>query len=52
MIQPAGDEAADEELADVLAALESADGYTNWVHGLLVEHLGDRILEVGAGTAR
>jgi SAM-dependent methyltransferase len=47
--QPAGEEAADEELAEVLAALESADGYSDWVHGLLADHLGERILEVGAG---
>lgn len=40
---------ADEELASVLAALEGADNYTDWVTGLFVPYLGDRVLEVGAG---
>jgi 2-polyprenyl-3-methyl-5-hydroxy-6-metoxy-1,4-benzoquinol methylase len=40
---------ADLELAEVLDVLEGADQYADWVASLLVDHLGDRILEVGGG---
>ncbi|MEJ7582635.1 MAG: glycosyltransferase [Acidimicrobiales bacterium] len=50
---PAGEDVVDEELSNSLAALEEADAYSDWVHGLLAEHLdghlGGQILEVGAG---
>lgn len=42
-------EEADEKLAETLDTLESARNYADWVHDLLVPHLGPRVLEVGAG---
>jgi SAM-dependent methyltransferase len=46
---PAKSEDVDAELAGTLTALENADAYADWVHTLVADHLGERILEVGAG---
>ena len=41
--------AADEELAGTLESLNGAGNYANWIFGLIEPHLGDEVLEVGAG---
>jgi 2-polyprenyl-3-methyl-5-hydroxy-6-metoxy-1,4-benzoquinol methylase len=48
-VSPAAFEDADSELSDVLASLESADNYTDWIYALIDGHLGSRVLEIGAG---
>lgn len=48
-LSPAAFEDADSELSDVLASLEDADNYTDWIYTLIEPHLGDQILEIGAG---
>ena len=40
---------ADDELAESLDNLQTADNYANWIVDLLEPHLGDKVLEVGAG---
>lgn len=42
-------DAADSKLAETLETLESARNYADWLHELLTPHLGERVLEVGAG---
>jgi 2-polyprenyl-3-methyl-5-hydroxy-6-metoxy-1,4-benzoquinol methylase len=46
---PASFEDADSELSEVLASLENADNYTEWIYTLIKDHLGRRVLEIGAG---
>jgi SAM-dependent methyltransferase len=41
--------AADEELAGTLENLDGAGNYANWIFELIEPHLGDEVLEVGAG---
>ncbi len=41
--------AAEVELADTLDSLGEADNYSDWIVSLIEPHLGDRVLEVGAG---
>jgi 2-polyprenyl-3-methyl-5-hydroxy-6-metoxy-1,4-benzoquinol methylase len=48
-VSPAAFEDADSELSDVLASLESADNYTDWIYALIDGHLGSRVLEIGSG---
>jgi SAM-dependent methyltransferase len=42
-------EEADTELADTLANLEGAANYADWIMALAEPHLGEHVLEVGAG---
>lgn len=46
---PAPFDEADRGLRDVLAALEGAEHYTDWLWSLVRPHLRGRVLEVGAG---
>ena len=46
---PASFAEADAELVATLDSLDGARRYTEWIFGLVEPHLGDRILEVGAG---
>ena len=46
---PASFDAADEDLGDVLDALEQAKNYSAWILDLIGPHVSGRILEVGAG---
>lgn len=41
--------AADEELAPTLDNLDGARNYADWIFELIEPHLGDEVLEVGAG---
>lgn len=41
--------AADEELAGTLDNLDGARNYAGWIFELIEPHLGDEVLEVGAG---
>jgi SAM-dependent methyltransferase len=41
--------AADAELASTLDNLDDADNYAGWIFELIEPHLGDEVLEVGAG---
>jgi len=41
--------AADEELATTLDSLDGARNYAEWILELIEPHLGDEVLEVGAG---
>jgi SAM-dependent methyltransferase len=41
--------AADEELAGTLESLDGAGNYAKWIFKLIEPHLGDQVLEVGAG---
>lgn len=41
--------AADEELATTLDSLDGAHNYAEWIFELIEPHLGDEVLEVGAG---
>jgi SAM-dependent methyltransferase len=41
--------AADAELEDTLDNLDGADNYAAWIFGQVEPHLGDDVLEVGAG---
>jgi SAM-dependent methyltransferase len=47
--RPATFEQADAGLTSVLADLEGAEQYTDWIISLFAPHLRGRILEVGAG---
>ncbi|MPY93811.1 MAG: glycosyltransferase [Acidimicrobiia bacterium] len=47
--EPQDFDGADDELADVLDTLEGASNYADWIVNLFVPHLGDQVLEVGAG---
>jgi 2-polyprenyl-3-methyl-5-hydroxy-6-metoxy-1,4-benzoquinol methylase len=40
---------ADAEMAPRLESLAHAYNYTSWIFGLVEPHLGDEVLEVGAG---
>lgn len=46
---PADISEADLELAQSLDSLDDAENYVQWIFGLLEPHLGQRVLEVGAG---
>jgi len=46
---PADFGAADAELAEALDNLDAAGNYAAWILGLVEPHLGDEVLEVGAG---
>jgi 2-polyprenyl-3-methyl-5-hydroxy-6-metoxy-1,4-benzoquinol methylase len=48
-IPPAEFDDADLELSDVLRSLEEAKNYTDWIYSLVEPHLGDEVLEIGAG---
>src|SRR5215471_5016387 len=48
-IPPAAFDDSDAELSSVLSTLEGADNYADWIYELVRPHLGDRVLEVGAG---
>jgi glycosyltransferase involved in cell wall biosynthesis/phospholipid N-methyltransferase len=48
-IPPAEFDDSDAELSDVLRTLEEADNYADWIYGLIEPHLGERVLEIGAG---
>jgi glycosyltransferase involved in cell wall biosynthesis len=48
-IPPAAFDDSDAELSSVLSVLEGADNYADWLYELIRAHLGDRVLEVGAG---
>jgi 2-polyprenyl-3-methyl-5-hydroxy-6-metoxy-1,4-benzoquinol methylase len=48
-IPPAAFDDSDAELSSVLSVLECADNYADWIFALIRPHLGDRVLEVGAG---
>ncbi len=45
----AGVAAADVELADTLDNLDGADNYADWILAQVEPHLGENVLEVGAG---
>ncbi|HEY7134339.1 MAG TPA: glycosyltransferase, partial [Acidimicrobiia bacterium] len=47
--EPAPFDDADVALAGVLDSLQDADNYADWIYDLLEPHLGQRVLEVGAG---
>lgn len=46
---PADFAEADGELAEALENLDDAVNYAAWIFGLLRPHLGERVLEIGAG---
>jgi 2-polyprenyl-3-methyl-5-hydroxy-6-metoxy-1,4-benzoquinol methylase len=46
---PAGFDAADAELATVLDSLGDARNYNKWIYDLCAPHLGEDVLEIGAG---
>jgi 2-polyprenyl-3-methyl-5-hydroxy-6-metoxy-1,4-benzoquinol methylase len=46
---PASTTVADTELATTLESLDEADNYADWIIELIAPHLGQNILEVGAG---
>jgi glycosyltransferase involved in cell wall biosynthesis len=48
-IPPAEFDDSDAELSDVLSTLEEADNYADWIYRLIQPHLGDHVLEIGAG---
>ena len=48
-IPPAEFDDSDAELSGVLASLEGADNYADWIYRLIRPHLGHDVLEVGAG---
>jgi 2-polyprenyl-3-methyl-5-hydroxy-6-metoxy-1,4-benzoquinol methylase len=48
-IPPAEFDDSDAELSDVLRTLEEADNYADWIYRLIEPHLGDDVLEIGAG---
>ena len=48
-IPPAEFDDSDAELSDVLATLEEADNYADWIYRLIKPHLGEDVLEIGAG---
>jgi glycosyltransferase involved in cell wall biosynthesis len=48
-IAPAEFDDADAELSDVLRTLEEADNYADWIYDLVQPHLGEHVLEIGAG---
>ncbi len=48
-IPPAEFDDSDAELSDVLRTLEEADNYADWIYRLIRPHLGEHVLEIGAG---
>ena len=40
---------SDAALSEVLASLEEADHYADWIYDLIAPYLGSRVLEIGAG---
>lgn len=48
-IPPAEFDDSDAELSDVLATLEEADNYADWIYRLIRPYLGRDVLEIGAG---
>jgi 2-polyprenyl-3-methyl-5-hydroxy-6-metoxy-1,4-benzoquinol methylase len=48
-VPPAEFDDADDELSAVLHSLEEATNYTEWIYSLVEPHLGDDVLEIGAG---
>jgi 2-polyprenyl-3-methyl-5-hydroxy-6-metoxy-1,4-benzoquinol methylase len=48
-VPPAEFDDSDAELSDVLATLEAADNYADWIYELIRPHLGADVLEIGAG---
>ncbi|MSO38763.1 MAG: glycosyltransferase [Acidimicrobiia bacterium] len=48
-LAPALFDDADAELSEVLASLEGADNYADWIGSMLEPHLGTEVLEIGAG---
>jgi SAM-dependent methyltransferase len=46
---PAHFDAADVELAETLDNLSGADNYADWIFDLVDPHLGERVVEIGAG---
>jgi 2-polyprenyl-3-methyl-5-hydroxy-6-metoxy-1,4-benzoquinol methylase len=48
-IPPAEFDDSDAELSEVLSTLEEADNYADWLYELVRPHLGDDVLEIGAG---
>ncbi|MBM3673539.1 MAG: glycosyltransferase [Actinobacteria bacterium] len=48
-LTPADFDAADVALTDVLASLEGADNYSDWIASMVEPHLGAELLEIGAG---
>jgi 2-polyprenyl-3-methyl-5-hydroxy-6-metoxy-1,4-benzoquinol methylase len=48
-IPPAEFEDADSELSSVLLSLEGATNYNQWIYSLIEPHLGENVLEIGAG---
>jgi 2-polyprenyl-3-methyl-5-hydroxy-6-metoxy-1,4-benzoquinol methylase len=48
-LPPAHFEDADAELSTVLESLEGAERYADWILSLAEPHLGEHVLEIGAG---
>jgi 2-polyprenyl-3-methyl-5-hydroxy-6-metoxy-1,4-benzoquinol methylase len=46
---PAEFDDADSELDEVLASLEDATNYSDWIYSLVEPYLGELVLEIGAG---
>jgi 2-polyprenyl-3-methyl-5-hydroxy-6-metoxy-1,4-benzoquinol methylase len=46
---PAAFDDADEELGETLHSLSGADNYADWIYDLVEPHLGEAVLEIGAG---
>jgi len=46
---PVGFDESDSELSEVLDSLLEADNYADWIADLARPHLGERVLEIGAG---
>ena len=46
---PAAFEEADEELVETLHSLDGSVRYADWIFSMIEPHLGNRVLEVGAG---
>ncbi|MFN0089392.1 MAG: glycosyltransferase [Acidimicrobiales bacterium] len=47
---PLGFAEADDELAGVLHSLEDAHNYADWIGELIEPHLGEKVIEIGAGA--
>jgi SAM-dependent methyltransferase len=47
--RPASFAEAEPELAETLETLDGATNYSRWIYGLMEPHLGEEVLEVGAG---
>jgi len=48
-LPPAEFDDSDAELATVLASLEDATNYSDWIYSLVEPYLGEHVLEIGAG---